>query len=88
MGETIPIEFYGYFWWLWKPYWFHGHAASHARGYGGQWIDIFPDLDLIVVSTANGEVDSAGDNAQETAIDTLIWEDILLALKGVQATPR
>ena len=87
-GETMPIEFYGYFWWLWKPDWFHGHRAIHARGYGGQWIDIFPDLDLIVVSTTNGEVDRAGDTAQETAIDTLIWEDILLALKGVTATPR
>jgi CubicO group peptidase (beta-lactamase class C family) len=87
-GETIPIEFYGYLWWLWKPSWFHGHEAIHARGYGGQWIDIFPDLDLIVVSTDNGEVDRAGDTAQETAIDNLIWERILLAVKGVEATPR
>ncbi len=79
-GETLPIDFYGYHWWTWKPDWFHGYASVHARGYGGQWINIFPDLDLVIVSTANSEVDGAGDDAQEAAIHAMIRDQLLPAL--------
>lgn len=82
-GETLPIDFYGYHWWTWKPDWFHGHSSVHARGYGGQWINIFPDLDLIIVSTANSEVDGAGDAAQEAAIHAMIRDRLLPALDVV-----
>ena len=83
-GETLPIDFYGYHWWTWKPDWFHGNGSIHARGYGGQWINLFPDLDLVIVSTANSQVDNAGDEAQETAINALIRDRILPALDVVE----
>jgi CubicO group peptidase (beta-lactamase class C family) len=83
-GEALPIDFYGYHWWTWKPDWFHGYASVHARGYGGQWINIFPDLDLIIVSTANSEVDGAGDDAQEAAVHAMIRDQLLPALDSVK----
>jgi CubicO group peptidase (beta-lactamase class C family) len=83
-GETLPIEFYGFHWWTWKPEWFHGYATSHARGFGGQWINVFSDLDLVIVSTANSQVDNAGNVAQEKAIDAMIRDQILPALDIVQ----
>jgi CubicO group peptidase (beta-lactamase class C family) len=82
--ETLTIEFYGFHWWTWKPEWFHGHATSHARGFGGQWINIFPSLDLVIVSTANSQVDNAGNVAQEKAIDAMIRDQILPALDVVE----
>jgi CubicO group peptidase (beta-lactamase class C family) len=82
--ETLPIEFYGFHWWTWKPEWFHGHATSHARGFGGQWINVFSDLDLVIVSTANSQVDNAGNVAQEKAIDAMIRDQILPALDVVE----
>ncbi|MCB0200577.1 MAG: serine hydrolase [Caldilineae bacterium] len=83
-GESVPIDFYGYHWWTWQPDWFHGHATSHARGFGGQWINVFSDLDLVIVSTANSQVDNAGNVAQEEAITAMIRDQILPALDIVQ----
>ena len=41
---------YGYFWWISSE---TGHSAFFAGGYGGQYIYVIPDLDLIVVMTGN-----------------------------------
>lgn len=44
---------YGYYWWLGNV---RGHPLQLALGYGGQTISIFKDLDMVVVTTANGFV--------------------------------
>ena len=41
---------YGYHWWVLPS---EAHPAYFAAGYGGQYLWIVPDLDLIVVTTAN-----------------------------------
>jgi CubicO group peptidase (beta-lactamase class C family) len=41
---------YGYLWWVTTV---EGHAAYYAAGFGGQFIYVVPDLDLVVVMTGN-----------------------------------
>ncbi|MGB1249132.1 MAG: serine hydrolase domain-containing protein [Candidatus Promineifilaceae bacterium] len=41
---------YGYLWW---PGEVEGHTAYSAVGYGGQYITVVPDLELVVVITSN-----------------------------------
>ena len=45
-GQTDVTEEYGYQWWVTTA---AGHHAFAAAGYGGQLIEVVPDLDLIVV---------------------------------------
>ena len=42
-------RFYGYGWWIRQM---AGHATFYAWGYGGQFIFLIPDLDLVVVTTS------------------------------------
>jgi CubicO group peptidase (beta-lactamase class C family) len=42
---------YGYLWWVTA---LEGHGAYYAAGFGGQYIYVIPDLDLVVVITGNG----------------------------------
>jgi CubicO group peptidase (beta-lactamase class C family) len=42
--------YYGYLWWVTAV---EGHAAYYAAGFGGQYIYVIPDLDLVVVITGN-----------------------------------
>lgn len=52
---------YGYYWWLNT---IRGHPIYSAIGWGGQKIHLIPDLDLVVVTTANSRL---------TPIDSLGW---------------
>jgi CubicO group peptidase (beta-lactamase class C family) len=48
-GDILD-EDYGYLWWVTTV---EGHAAYFAAGFGGQFIYVVPDLDLVVVMTGN-----------------------------------
>jgi CubicO group peptidase (beta-lactamase class C family) len=56
---------YGYLWWLGRS---GGHDAAFAWGYGGQFIYIVPDLDLVVVTTATWQGLGTGQAAQAESI--------------------
>jgi Tol biopolymer transport system component/CubicO group peptidase (beta-lactamase class C family) len=77
--QATPITWYGYGWWTWQPGYFSGHRAFSADGSGGQLVVLIPDLDMIVVTTADSFV--AGDVSENQASDTydLIRSDIVPA---------
>ena len=58
--ESTRIQFdrssgyadYGYQWWI-DEYGQNGYTAFWAQGFGGQYIYVVPQLDLIVVFTSN-----------------------------------
>jgi CubicO group peptidase (beta-lactamase class C family) len=51
-GDILNDD-YGYFWWVTKV---EGHDAYYAAGFGGQFIYVVPDLDLVVVMTGNADL--------------------------------
>ncbi len=84
-GQVETIEWYGYYWWTWKPEWFLGYRAFQAKGYAGQQVLVLPELNLIIVTTANLDgVDPKTAEDQEGAIySSLIMELILPSLTDV-----
>lgn len=66
---------YGYLWWLGKM---NGYDLFMALGLGGQYIINFPDLHLIVVTTANKDI--SWDNEQEIPILEIVSDYILKAI--------
>lgn len=66
---------YGYLWWLGK---INGCDLFMALGMGGQYIVVFPELQLIIVTTANKDI--SWDNDQELPILEIISRYILEAL--------
>lgn len=68
---------YGYLWWL-------GEVGSYkifmALGYGGQFVVVFPDLNLIVVATSNNQVYPDTANDQELAVLNIINEYIVKSI--------
>ena len=66
-------------WWLGQ---FNGEDMFMGYGYGGQFLVVFPELDLIVVSTANYFVDPEISTIQEWAIFDIISKYILPAVTG------
>jgi len=70
---------YGYFWWIGIA---HQHDYYFANGYGGQFIVVVPELNLVVVATNKwqsiGGRDAAGQQWYETL--SIIMETILTAV--------
>ena len=66
---------YGYLWWLGQ---INDYELYMALGYGGQTVLVFPELDLIVVSTAEEDISSDAD--QERPILEIVSEYILAAI--------
>ncbi|MFH2055323.1 MAG: serine hydrolase [bacterium] len=60
---------YAYLWWLAE---IGGYEVFMAYGYGGQFVVVFPDLSLVVVSTAKSQVDPDSSTVQELAIFDVI----------------
>ena len=51
--SPISDQEYGYGWWIRE---LGGHRAYYAWGFGGQYIFVVPDLDLVVVTTSASTV--------------------------------
>jgi CubicO group peptidase (beta-lactamase class C family) len=51
--SPISDQEYGYGWWMRE---LGGHRAYYAWGFGGQYIFVVPDLDLVVVTTSSSTV--------------------------------
>lgn len=80
-----PAEFgafknynYAYLWWLGQ---INGNNMYMAYGYGGQFVAVFPGLDLIVVSTTNVDVTPSNSSLQELAVFDIISNYILPAVR-------
>jgi CubicO group peptidase (beta-lactamase class C family) len=65
---------YARLWWLGQ---FAGYDSFMGYGYGGQFVIVFPELDLIVVSTAPNNVNPDTSTIQEWAIFDLVTRYIL-----------
>lgn len=70
---------YAYLWWLGQ---FNGYDVFMAYGYGGQFVVCFPDLNLMVVSTADQEVDPDTSTVQEWAIFDIIADYIVPSINN------
>lgn len=66
-------RYYGYGWWIRRT---AGFETPYAWGYGGQFIVLVPDLDLVVVTTSES-TPSPGRRAQRRAIFNLIEDHIV-----------
>jgi CubicO group peptidase (beta-lactamase class C family) len=51
-SEQGDARYYGYGWWICT---LAGYRAPHAWGYGGQFIILVPELDVVIVTTAGTE---------------------------------
>lgn len=68
---------YGYLWWLGQ---INNYDLFMALGYGGQTVLTFPALNLIVVTTANNQVDWDTADAQERAVLEIVSRFVLAAI--------
>lgn len=68
---------YASLWWLGQ---FSEHDSFMGYGYGGQFVIVFPALDLIVVSTAKNEVPPETTTIQEWALFDLVNHYILSSI--------
>jgi CubicO group peptidase (beta-lactamase class C family) len=72
-----PDRHYGYGWWITDV---GGHRACFAWGFGGQYILVFQDLDLVVVATSSTGVSDERWGHRRALFD-LIERDIVRRLK-------
>jgi CubicO group peptidase (beta-lactamase class C family) len=59
-------QLYGYGWWMRE---FAGHDAYFAWGYGGQYVFVLPDLDLVIVTTSSTTVSDERRGHRRTIFD-------------------
>ena len=69
---------YGYLWWLGR---INNVSCFIALGYGGQYIMVFPSLNLIVVTTSNSNVYPDTADQQERKILGICADNILPAVR-------
>jgi CubicO group peptidase (beta-lactamase class C family) len=76
-----PDQHYGYGWWMRT---FAGHRSCFAWGFGGQYIFVFPELDLVVVTTSPADVSEERRNHRRMIFE-LLEQHILPAVSRVIA---
>jgi CubicO group peptidase (beta-lactamase class C family) len=68
---------YGYLWWLGE---INNHSVFLAIGYGGQFVINFPDLNMIVVTTADSHLDWETADQHERSILNIIANYVVPAV--------
>jgi CubicO group peptidase (beta-lactamase class C family) len=63
-----PDQQYGYGWWIRE---FGGHRSCFAWGFGGQYIFVFRELDLVVVTTSTPDVSDERRDHRRSIFDIL-----------------
>lgn len=77
-GNPEPGDGYGYLWWTGLV---HGYPMFYASGYGGQHIFVVPELDLVMVMTANSDSPNAPGSVYERPFNVL-WSWVVPAITG------
>ncbi len=75
---------YGYLWWLARA---GGYDIQMALGYGGQTIVNVPDLNMIIVTTADWDIPANQSGIQINAVFDLIHNYLLAPLKCLSGPP-
>ena len=75
-SPQVDVEYYGYHWWVLSASNSEHHIYA-ASGYGGQFIYILPDDDLIVVASNDWRINAARDEHQYGVTRNLIRDNIL-----------
>jgi len=57
-GSNGYEDGYGYQWWTWDNIHGEDFNAYMAQGWGGQWIIVYPDYDIVIVSTGGNYYNS------------------------------
>jgi CubicO group peptidase (beta-lactamase class C family) len=68
---------YGYGWWIRDS---HGHPVYFAWGYGGQYVFVVPELELVMVTTSDPDLPREGDHNE--AVHELLDRVVLAAEWG------
>ncbi|GAB4474993.1 MAG: serine hydrolase [Anaerolineae bacterium] len=75
-SRGLPAVSYGYQWWLRDQ---GGYRSAMAVGFGGQYLVIFPELDMAVVLTANPDPYILPEDMRGTGeIDFRLFEDYII----------
>lgn len=67
---------FGYYWWTRR---LAGHAVHYAWGYGGQFVFVVPELEMVVVATSTNRPGTRGGGSHLGDVYELLREEILPA---------
>jgi CubicO group peptidase (beta-lactamase class C family) len=73
---------YGYGWWVGD---FGQYETCFAWGYGGQYIFVVPDLDLVIVATSSTDVSDERRGYRQALLD-IVAEMVVPAVTGRRDT--
>lgn len=68
-NDPLRDRRYGYLWWVHD---IGGHDTCFAWGYGGQYIFVVPDMDLVIVTTASPDVSEERRGHRQQVFDILL----------------
>mgnify|MGYP006279859387 CR=1 FL=1 len=70
---------FGYYWWTRR---LAGHTVHYAWGYGGQFIFVVPELEMVVVTASTNRPETRGGGSHLRDIYELLQRDVLPAARG------